>query len=334
MNYKSILNTNRNGLSQKLIRGALSVLVIGLLLSSPVFGSTPGCPDCPDWINFDSWWDRYHTSSVHEEPSDPSPKEIREAAQSQEQKNLTNMVYPVSGLLVRAGDGLSKHVILDARSPEEYKRSHISGSRNLYWKSIQSAGVLDPDRAVQELCKLGVNNTDSIVVCGSGDDSAYLFWALEYLGQENLSLLGRNVGSLPNSVLVQVAPVVTESSYTLGIKPWLLVNRSMLDQYRSGVQIIDARPSFTDYGFAHLKNSTNMRIALLYEDPDNRTLKSAGELEQLFDGRGLDKDEIKLVYGTPEACSLYFALRLMGYNATVLDGNWWQDTESVMKSIS
>jgi thiosulfate/3-mercaptopyruvate sulfurtransferase len=62
----------------------------------------------------------------------------------------------------------------------------------------------------------------------------------------------------------------------------------------------------------------------LYQD--NFNIKDAKTLDDIL-GRRLDKKKIQLVYGTPQAYSLFYALKLMGYNATLLEGSWWKDTK-------
>lgn len=312
---------------------------MGAILASIASASTPGCPDCPDWIDFNEWWDRYHTDS-NQADSGPSPGDIREQALKSRSQNdegpTDNADYAYPELLVRLGDDLDGCVLLDARSPEDYEEGHLPGARNLYWRSVRSAGTLDPEVAVDELRRLGVNETDPIIVYGNGDDSAYLFWALECLGHENLSRLDGDIEAFSDLELVQNAPESETSNYSSAVRQGLLVNESMLGQAQEslGVQIVDTRSSFSDYASIRISNSMHLKTSDLYSDPEACALKSAGELEKLFSGRGLDKEKVQMVYGTPEACSLYFALRTMGYRATVLDGEWWRNTDYAKSSIS
>ncbi len=314
-------------------------MVVGAILAGTALASTPGCPDCPDWINFNDWWDRYHTDS-NQAGSGSSPGDIREqalASRSQNDEGPTdNADYAYPELLFRSGDDLDGRVLLDARSPADYEGGHLPGARNLYWRSVRPAGTLDPEVAVVELRRLGIEETDPIVVYGNGDDSAYLFWALECLGQENLSRLDGDIEAFSDLELVSNSPEPEESNYSSAVRQGLLVNESMLSQAQEslGVQIVDARSSFSDYASIRISNSMHLKTSDLYSDPEAGTLKRAGELESLFSGRGLDEGKVQMVYGTPEACSLYFALRTMGYRATVLDGEWWRNTNYAKSSIS
>jgi len=53
----------------------------------------------------------------------------------------------------------------------------------------------------------------------------------------------------------------------------------------------------------------------------------------LLNRRSLDKKGTQLVYGTPQAYSLFYALQLMGYNATLLEGDWWQETRWAVRNV-
>jgi len=329
----------RSGILCRVAGSAISFLIVGAILASTASASTPGCPDCPDWINFNEWWDQYHTGS-NQADSGSSPGSLREQAlksrSQNEESETVNAEYAYPELLFHPGGDLDGRVLLDARSPSDYEKGHLPGARNLYWMWLKPAGTLDPEVAVEEIRRLGVNETDSIVVYGNGDDSAYLFWALEYLGHSNLSRLDGDIEAFSSLDLVQNSPRQEESNYTSAVRQGLLVNESMLDQAEGslGVQIVDTRSSFSDYAASRISNSMYVKTSDLYSDLEARTLKSAGELEKLFSGRGLDEEKVQMVYGTPEACTLYFALRTMGYRATVLDGNWWQKTDYKVSSIS
>lgn len=322
-------------------------LTVGVFSAGLAIASTPGCPDCPDWINFDGWWDKYHSDPVGGDPS-PSPRELREAAAARSKAEEVasgeidledDGAYPRSDLLIRARDelsidDLSDLVILDARPSDDYEDGHLFGARNLYWRAIRPAGILDPDMALEKLKELGVNETDSVLVCGSGQDAPYLFWALEYLGHENLSLLEGDVSYL-NLPLVKNVPSPEKSDYAAQIQPFLLVNESVLkaSQETLQVQIIDARSSFSEYGISHLKGAIS-GMGIDYVCNEDFTLKGPAQLDEFFKGRGLEEEKVQLVYATSDACSLYFALRLMGYNPIVLDGDWWQKSEFAVSSIS
>lgn len=325
----------RSWIASLAFRSTLSFLILVAIIVGAASASTPGCPDCPDWVNFDEWWDMYHTSS---DQSDGSLQD--QAIKSREENEATEKVeeaeYVNPELLFHPGDDLDELVLLDARSSDDYETGHLQGARNLYWRWLAPSGSLDLGVAVDELSRLGVNDTDSIVVYGNGDDSAYLFWALECLGHKNISRLDGNVEALTDLELVSNAPELETSNYTSASTPVLLVNESTLKQAEESIsyQIVDTRSSFSDYAASRISNSMYLNPSDLYSDPEAGSLKSAGELDELFSGRGIDESKVQVVYGTPEACTLYFALRTMGYRAMVLDGEWWRKTDYAVSSIS
>ncbi len=333
------LSLNRSWISC-LLRSAFSLLILGAVIAGTALaGGNGDCPDCPDWVNYNEWWDRYHIGPNGADSGTSTGSVRDQALKSREEKGATEDAvaeYENPELLFHPEDDLDGRVLLDARSPEDYENGHLPGARNLYWRWLKPAGSLDLDLAVAELSRLGVNETDPVVVCGNGDDSAYLFWALECLGHENLSRLDGDVEAFFDLDLVQNSPEPEKSNYTSASRPALLINESMLDQAEEsiGVQIVDTRSSFSDYAASRISNSMNLKTSDLYSDPEARTLKTPGELDDLFSGRGLDEEKVQMVYGTPEACTLYFALRTMGYRAVVLDGDWWKNTDYAVRSIS
>jgi len=133
--------------------------------------------------------------------------------------------------------------------------------------------------------------------------------------------------------LEKSVPRVNESKYTVSLANRLIVNESQLGSFfsRTDIQILDAR-EFYLYGQARLTNaSIPMTASKLYLESSK--IKDAKTLGDLLGRRGLDKNKIQLVYGTPEAYSLFYALLLMGYNATVLEGSWWKDTRWAISNI-
>ena len=86
-----------------------------------------------------------------------------------------------------------------------------------------------------------------------------------------------------------------------------------------------------DFGRSKLTNAAfPVDVELLYEDD---RLSDAATLRDLFSRRDLDKNGTQLVYGTPQAYSLFYSLKLMGYNATLLEGDWWKETEWAVSEI-
>lgn len=320
-----------------LVISMMAVFFLSLFLSAALAGTETGefCPTCPDWTNLDGWLaqrDAYERAQANGGQqngvqTDNNPPVAAAPAQ-------TVSEYPNQEMLTSSHSASDGRVLLDVRTPEEYRNGHIPGARNLYWKDLQKSGSLDPCAAELALGSAGVNSSDRLVVYGGSDEGAFFaFWALTYLGQENVSLLDGGADSWIEGAKVETtSPSIPPLNYTLHIMPSLLVEEEDLDSLlgMADLQILDAR-DFVDYGRSKFTNSSIPLTAdKIYEDG---RIKDAATLEDLFDRRGLNDNEMQMVYGTPQAYSLFFGLRLMGYNATLLEGDWWQETEWAVSNV-
>ena len=330
---------------KKLHKAAGLTLILSLLGAiCPIFFANPAlagtetgefCPTCVDWSNVDGWlakkeaYERQQMAAMQGGPQVvSSPPEKPKVAASPKK-------YPVPELLTSATAIDDNFVILDVRAAEEYQSGHISGARNLFWKDMQKNGLLDAASAQVMLRKAGVNNADRILIYGGSDEGAFFaFWALNYLGHENMSILDGGVESAwkAGQRPVAVVPVFPESNYAAHIAPSLLVGADDLEELfnQSDIEILDAR-DFVDYGKSKLTNSSIPLTAdKLYEDSKIKDVKT---LEDMLNRRDLNSKGVQLVYGTPQAYSLFFGLKLMGYNATLLEGDWWQRSKWAASNI-
>jgi thiosulfate/3-mercaptopyruvate sulfurtransferase len=320
-------------------RCLLVVLALNVLLSVALAGTETGefCPTCPDWTNLEGWlakkeaYERDQMNGVQQQPL--ASKGVTTPAEMAVERPMPT--YPAAGIIAHASSSFDGLVVLDVREPEDYQRGHIPGARNLFWMDLLPGESLNVDLAESMLRSAGINNSDSILIYGDDDEGADgVFWALSYLGHGNLSKLNGGVdaawgaGIKPENAI----PVFAESNYTVHPVPWLLVNESrladMLGQPR--MQILDAR-DFADYGKSHLNNTRTLPLDAdkLYDDI---TIKDVASLDDLLQRR-LDKNSTQLVYGTPKAYSLFFGLKLMGYNATLLQGDWWKKTQWSVSNV-
>lgn len=320
-------------------RCLLVVLALNVLLNVALAGTETGefCPTCPDWTNLEGWLakkDAYERAQMNGGQERALTANVA-AAQPDAAVEKPVPAYPAAGLIAHAGSSFDGFVILDVREPEDYQRGHIPGARNLYWMDLLTDESLDIGRAESMLKAAGINNSDSILIYGGEDEGADgVFWALSYLGHGNLSKLDGgaeaawSAGISPDSSI----PIFTESNYTAHPVSWLLANESRLQDLleQPWVQILDAR-DFADYGRSRLTNASIPMVAeKLY---DEMKIKDVASLEELLERRSLEKNDTQLVYGTPEAYSLFFGLKLMGYNATLLEGDWWQKTGWAVSNV-
>jgi thiosulfate/3-mercaptopyruvate sulfurtransferase len=334
----SRLGTRHKYAGVTLVFYLLAVLNLNFILSIALAGTETGefCPTCPDWTDLDGWLakkDAYEKAQQSGAEQDGKAKNNIAAPIPKVDPIVKGYVEPE--LLTSAALLKGNQVILDVRTLEDYQSGHISGARSLYWKDLQKDGSLDTDLAKDALCCAGVNDSDRLLVYGGSDEGAALvFWALSYLGHKDVSMLDGGADEAWNAGLQKdkSSSSILPSNYTIRIVPRLLVTPANLDLFlaKADVQILDAR-DFSDYGQSRLTNaSISFTAEKLYSDSK---IKDAATLEELLGRRNLDEEGTQIVYGTPQAYWLYYSLTLMGYNATLLEGDWWKETKWAVSNV-
>jgi thiosulfate/3-mercaptopyruvate sulfurtransferase len=323
-----------------LIVSLLAALYINLIIGIALAGTETGefCPTCPDWTDLDGWLakkEAYEKAQGIGQPVGSQSGKINSNAVASLKVDPSANGYPVNKLLTKASLIKKNQVILDVRDPQDYQSGHIPGARSLYWKDMQKGGILDPNHAIEALERVGVNGNESLLVYGGSDEGAlYAFWALNYLGQKNVSLLDGGADAAWSAGIKKDVSKTTslQSNYTARTVPWLLVTPVNLDRLlaRSDIQILDAR-DYSDYGMSMLTNAISLTAEMLYNDDSK--IKDPATLKDLLSRRSLDEKGNQIVYGTPQAYRLFYGLKLMGYNATLLEGDWWMKTKWAVSSV-
>ncbi|MDQ1261388.1 MAG: thiosulfate/3-mercaptopyruvate sulfurtransferase [Euryarchaeota archaeon] len=335
----------REASSAALIISLLAVFFQNFLIISAIAGTETGefCPTCPDWTNLDGWLakkDAYERAQMSSQQGSSqtaglASNTVATAKVDPPQERYAQPDLITSPSSINSEQVVGDQVILDVRSGPDYFAGHIPGARSLYWKEMQKNGILDPALAKGALGRAGVSESDRLLIYGdSGEGASFVFWALNYLGHKNVSLLDGGADALQEAGVsfTTNAPSPLISNYTARIVPWLLVTPDNLESTLelSDARVLDAR-DFFEYGQSRLGNeSICLSQDKLYE---NSRIKDARTLEDLFDRR-LEKSGTAIVYGTPQAYSLFYSLRLMGYNATLLEGDWWKETKWAVRNIT
>jgi thiosulfate/3-mercaptopyruvate sulfurtransferase len=325
----------------------IAITTTNFLLGWSLAGTETGefCSTCPDWSNLDTWYsqkqayDQKNMEAALGAGNSPKTTSYSLTSTSTSQANAgpseKAQAYPEQRYLTYPGSDLTDSVIIDVRAPSDYEKGHLPGARNLYWKGLQSKGKLDTTEAESILRVAGINSTDSLLIYSGDDDgAAYVFWALSYLGHMDLSILdgGVDAAEKVGASLTEDVPSIPESDYVVSPIPDLKVDDKKLGDWVDGedVQIIDAR-SFPDYGISRLTSeSIPLDSGKLYDDGK---IKDPKTLDDLFSRRDLSKNLVQMVYGTPQACSLFYALKVMGYKATVLDGSGWSKSNWAVSNV-
>ena len=323
-----------------LVVSLLAALYLNLIIGIALAGTETGefCPTCPDWTNLDGWLAKKEVYERDQGIGQPAGSESVQTGSNNQAASLkvdpSANGYPLKDLLTKASLIKKDQVILDVRSPQDYQAGHIPGARNLYWKDLQKGGNLDRGSAKGALDRAGVNSSDNLLVYGGTDEGdAFAFWALSYLGQKNVSLLdgGADAAWSAGIQKYKFPAQIPQSNYTIRTVPWLLVSSDNLESFlaQSDVQILDAR-DYSDYGRNMITNAISLTAGMLYDDT---MIKDPATLDDLFSRRSLDIKGTQIVYGTPQAYRLFYSLKLMGYNATLLEGDWWMKTKWAVSSV-
>ena len=316
------------------------VLSSGLLFTAAIAGTETGefCPTCPDWTNLEGWLaqrDAYERAQMQQQNGQQESGQAAMLPAVVPEKAPESYARPDLITMPQSLD--EEGIILDARSKEDYLAGHISGARNIYWKDQQKRDDLDPSLLEKALGEAGIDESQRIIIYGSSKDEGgpFLFWALSYLGHDNLSLLdgGVEAAQEAGAFLSSNAPAVQSSNYSASIRPWMLVEPASLEGMlgQSSLRILDAR-DFSEYGQSRLGNGS---ICLSHDKiyDERSRIKPPGTLKSLFERR-TNPDDTVIVYGTPQAYYLFYSLRLMGSNATLIQGDWWKQTEWAVSNIS
>jgi thiosulfate/3-mercaptopyruvate sulfurtransferase len=224
----------------------------------------------------------------------------------------------------------SSDVIIDVSNGDSYAKSHIKDAVHIPTKDfINGEGNLKTN---EELAKVlgdaGISRDDSIVLYGSKEstgEAEFAYLVLSYLGQKDVKLLDGSVADWKAAGL----PEETSENKKAGKEYKPVVKSDLIADYeyvKSGqAQIVDARP-FVEFGKGRIPGS----VAL---DPSNVVkgdrIKNADALNMVFSR--LSKDKPIVVYSSDYSRTslAWFALQLMGYNASIYTWEDWKAHESM-----
>jgi len=222
----------------------------------------------------------------------------------------------------------SSDVVVDLSNDESYARSHIKNAIHL------SAGsFLNDDGSLKSILDLvktlgdaGISQDDSVVLYDrsqSSGEAELAFWVMSYLGHKDVKLLDGGLADWEAAGL----PVESRDNrkdvveYRPDPKPELL---SQYEYVKSGqAQILDARP-FDELDKDRVPGSTAFNPGNLIKGDK---IKEAASLDVVFER--LSKDKPIVVYSDDYSRSslVWFALQLMGYQASIYSWEDWKAHE-------
>ena len=227
----------------------------------------------------------------------------------------------------------SSDTVIDASNGNGYGRSHIKGAIYLPSGSfVDASGTLKPAQELAEILgQAGVSRDSPIVVYSddfSSGDSTFVFWALKYLGQDNLKVLDGSLEDWKASNLPvdSSQTTMTAVSYNPSPRSNLLASYDYVKS--SGVQIVDARP-FTEFGKGRIPGAISLDPVNVLE---NGMIKDGSKLSGVFSS--LSKDKPVVVYSSDynRASIVWYALQLLGYDAEMYTLSDWTSHQPASES--
>ena len=180
---------------------------------------------------------------------------------------------------------------------------------------------------VAALERAGVSNGSHVVVYGEPMSAGWLFFALDYLGHDRVSLLDGGIEKwrAEGRPVAEGAAASPRGSFKPDIRPQLKVTAEEVQaRMRSGrAALLDAR-SVREYEGGHIPGAMLLSWQDLYADPKLQVFKSREALTALFRAAGAGSDKAAITYCQIGLRSslLYFAARYVGLDTTNYVGSW------------
>jgi thiosulfate/3-mercaptopyruvate sulfurtransferase len=235
-------------------------------------------------------------------------------------------------------------------NPDLYDESHIPGAVKLHWKEdLQDAverDLVDKETFERVLGDRGIANDTPVILYGDKNNwfAAYAYWYLKTYGHEDVRILdgGRQKWIDEGRELTTETPAPTAATYTANerdesirayrdqVREWLgQADRGLVDvrspQEYAGDLI--APPGYEQEGAqraGHIPTAASIPWATAVND--DGTFKSAEELRQLYEGKGITSDKEVTAYcriGERSAHTWFVLRELLGYeNVRNYDGSW------------
>ncbi len=252
-------------------------------------------------------------------------------------------------------------VLFHVGPEDEYNNKHIPGAQlvgrvDYTFSSEDETHVYDlpsVEKLKAFLESKGVNDGDTIVIyVGTNwvSPTTRLYFTLDYLGLgDNTFLLD---GGLPlweheGGELTSEIAEVSKGSVTLNPNPNFVVPISFVKENlnNKSLNIVDARSPVYYEGVqeamgskGHIPGAKTIPYTSIVNDGPNGSyiLKSKEELQDIFDKQDLKKDTPIVLYCHigQQATLVYFATKILGYNARLFDGSmhaWGHDTDNPLE---
>ncbi|GBD32136.1 Putative thiosulfate sulfurtransferase [bacterium HR33] len=231
-----------------------------------------------------------------------------------------------------------------------YEQGHIPGAVGIHWKrdleTPVTRDIATKEQLEEVLSRAGVSNDSTVVLYGDNHNwfAAYAWWLLKYYGHEDVRIMngGRKKWVEEGRPLVAEVPAPPRTAYrarrpdrsirafredvlrAIGKKRFALVDVRSPKEFSGELLAPEHLPQEGAQRGGHVPGAQN--IPWGENVNEDGTFKSAGELQQLYQSRGITPDKEIITYcRIGERSSIaWFALKeLLGYpKVRNYDGSW------------
>ena len=227
-------------------------------------------------------------------------------------------------------------VVIDARRPEDYKRSHIPTAVNLPLAELLSDD--GPDRVAKIAGSLGIGDETRVVVYDDsfGALASRIAWTLEYIGHADVTLLDTTYAQWCSMGMEtdDEAPSVTPQEHSAAPDPGILATHEYLEKAvedRSDAVLVDNRERL-NFLEQHIPGAISLPYRTL-AGPD-RILRGREDMRRLLANRGIgDGSEIITYCGSVGTLSglAYYAMKSAGLSNIRLYVRSFKEWKSLQK---
>ena len=228
-------------------------------------------------------------------------------------------------------------VIVDLRSEEEFKKSHIKNAVNIVpLKSLFDEKKFMPklDFLKELFSNAGIDSNSLILVYDNGAFiwSARFYWILETLGHENVGILKNAYNPWLESQIEttddifvakrkEFIPRINNSKIETKLGTLLSIGNKTIIDGRKTSHFEGKQSNAKRYG--HIPTAQNYSCTQNYQVTLNgNEMKSFDELEKLYKDIPKDKQIILYCDGGAESALNYVVLNELGFDVAVYDGSW------------
>jgi thiosulfate/3-mercaptopyruvate sulfurtransferase len=235
-------------------------------------------------------------------------------------------------------------------NPDLYDEGHIAGAVKLHWRDDLQDPVerdlVDKPSFERLMSERGISNDSTLVLYGDKNNwfAAYAYWYLKIYGHEDVRILdgGRQKWTDQGREFTTETPQRQQSEYTASERDESI--RTYRDTVKEGIgeqskALVDVRspqeysgdlispPGYEQEGAqraGHIPTAASIPWATAVRD--DGTFKSADELRDLYEGKGVTPEKEVTAYcriGERSAHTWFVLRELLGYETVKnYDGSW------------